>query len=394
MGAGSVCFQQQGRHLEVRVGREEEGTTSLRLELAALARTLQATSDRTDLLYLCDSETTRDKVSRWIGRGPRTTLVGDANADIMKTIIECLRARVLGGARTFMVKVKAHCGEPLNEKADTVAERARQLPVDSKQWTTRTPRLLYEWLDKDVKRVSTWSKAVRQAMLQGGAEFQRQRALARAASNWKTEILRTTDAGWARVQQEAGAGVKGDLMNRARWGWECMRQLQETEDRQTPGATTWAADFLNREGKSRDFLGLWFASCAVHEAKKRRATQVITCSFPCDKWLHMIKARGSPSCELCRRERRQGQTAMQSLPEETVAHIQSTGCKAQKKSVTGAHNKCWKYLLCAITKHGKADRNFEFIGEDKDRQLESLWKDTESETSCHGRTLRTKRKGC
>jgi ribonuclease HI len=239
MGAGSVCFQQQGRHLEVRLGREAEGTTSLRPELAALARTLQATSDGTDLLYLCDSETTLDKVSRWIGRGPRTTLVGDANADIMKTIIECLRARALRGERTFMVKVKAHRGEPLNEKADTVAERARQLPVDSKQWTTRTPRLLYEWLDKVVKRVSTWSKAVRQTMLQGGAEFQRQRALARAASNRSKEILRTTDAGWARVQQAAGAGVKGDLMDRARWGWECMRRLQETEDRQTPGATTW-----------------------------------------------------------------------------------------------------------------------------------------------------------
>ena len=26
------------------------------------------------------------------------------------------------------------------------------------------------------------------------------------------------------------------------------------------------------------------------------------------------------------------------LPEETVAHIQSAGCKAQKKSVIGAHN--------------------------------------------------------
>jgi len=280
----------------------------------------------------------------------------------MKTIIECLRARALR-ARTFMVKVKAHRGEPLNEKADRVAERARQLPVDSKQWTTRKPRLLYEWLEKDVKRVSTWSKAVRQAMLPGVAEFQRQRALARAASNWSKEILRTTDAGWTRVQQAAGAGVKGNLMDRAHWGWECMHQLQETEDRQTPGATTWAADFLNREGESREFLGLWFASGAVHEAKKRRATQVLTCSFPCCKWLHMIKARASPSCELGRRERQQGQTAMQSLPEETVANIRSAGCKAQKKSVTGAHNKCWKYLLCAITRHGKSDRNFEFIGE-------------------------------
>ena len=55
----------------------------------------------------CVIETTLDKVSRWIGSGPRTTLAGDANADIMKTIIVCVRERVIRGARTFMVKVKA-----------------------------------------------------------------------------------------------------------------------------------------------------------------------------------------------------------------------------------------------------------------------------------------------
>ena len=56
-----------------------------------------------------------------------TTLAGDANADILATIIECLRERVLRGARTFMVKIKVHRGEPLNEKAYTQAENARQL---------------------------------------------------------------------------------------------------------------------------------------------------------------------------------------------------------------------------------------------------------------------------
>ena len=132
-------------------------------------------------------------------------------------------------------------------------------------------------------------------------------------------------------------------------GVGCMLQLQETENRQSPGATTWAAEFLVSEGESREFLGLWFTSGAIHVAKKRRATQVIMCSFPCGKWLHMIKARTSPSCELCIRERGQGQAAMQSLPEETVVHIQSAGCKSQRKSVMGAHNRCWKYLLCAIT---------------------------------------------
>jgi hypothetical protein len=61
---------------------------------------------------------------------------------------------------------------------------------------------------------------------------------------------------------------------------------------------------------------------------------------------------------------------------QTVAHIQSTGCKAQKKSVIGAHNRCWKYPVDTITTHGEAKRDFEFIGGDKDRQLKQLWTET------------------
>jgi hypothetical protein len=114
-----------------------------------------------------------------------------------------------------------------------------------------------------------------------------------------------------------------------------MLQLQETEDRKTPAATTWAAEFLLTVGESREFLGLWVNSGAIHEAKRGRATQVITCSFRCGKWLHMIEARASPRCELCRREGRHGQEASEHLPEETVAHIQSAGCKAQKKASLG-----------------------------------------------------------
>jgi hypothetical protein len=203
-----------------------------------------------------------------------------------------------------------------------------------------------------------------------------------------------TDKGVARIRQVACTGVKCDLMDSKRWGWECMLQLQEAEDRKTPAATTWAAEFLLRAGESREFLGSWINSGAIHEAKRRRATQVITCSFPCGKWLHMIGARASPRCELCRRERRHGQEAIEHLPEETVAHIQSAGCKAQKKSVIGAHNRCWKYLLCAITKHGEAKRNFEFMGKTKTDSWSHCGEKRTSETSYHGRILRMKRKGC
>jgi hypothetical protein len=90
----------------------------------------------------------------------------------------------------------------------------------------------------------------------------------------------------------------------------------------------------------------------------------------------VIGARASQRCELCRRQRRHGQGAVEHLPEERVAHIQSAGFNAQKKSVIGADNRCWKYLHCAIIKHREAERDFEFIGEDKDRQLELVWRET------------------
>jgi ribonuclease HI len=374
MGAGSVCLQRPGRNLTVRVGREEEGVSSLRPELAAIARTLQATALETDLLYLCDSEAALNKVSRWIGSGPRTTLAGDSNVDIMTSIIDCIRERVLKGARTFLVKVKAHRGEPLNESADTQAENARQLPSEYRQWTTRTQRITYEWQDNDeVKHVTTWSKAVRNAMIRGGAEYHRQKALIRAGNNWR-DFMGSTDIGLQRIKQAASVGAQSDLLDSARWGWSCMLHLRDTDNWERPTTTTWAAEFLLRDGESREFLGSWINSSAVHEAKKRRVKQVITCTFPCGKWLHMIKARPSAGCELCKRI--MNREATNGLPTETLAHIQSAGCKAQKKSVIGAHNRCWKYLIGAISTHGEATRNLEFIGGDKDKQLEKLWAET------------------
>ena len=86
--------------------------------------------------------------------------------------------------------------------------------------------------------------------------------------------------------------------------------------------------------------------------------------------------RKSPGCELCKRERRKDTVLDDALPLETVAHLQSAGCKAQKKSVIGAHNRCWGYLRGAILMHGEAKRNLEFIGGERDRQLQQLWAET------------------
>jgi hypothetical protein len=41
-----------------------------------------------------------------------------------------------------------------------------------------------------------------------------------------------------------------------------------------------------------------------------------------------------------------------------------------------AHNRSWGFLRSAISTHGEAKRNLEFIGGDQDRQLENLWAET------------------
>jgi hypothetical protein len=92
-----------------------------------------------------------------------------------------------------------------------------------------------------------------------------------------------------------------------------LLQFQEVEGRKTQAATTWAAEFLLRADGSREFLGSWINN--IHEAHEETS----------DAGNHMLISMWK------------------------LAHIQSAGCTAQRKRVIGAYNKCWKYLLCAIT---------------------------------------------
>ena len=102
------------------MGREEEGSSLNRPELAAFVLALRGTPVTNPMLYLCDNQV----VKRWVGEGGKATLVGAPDADILLEAIEELRKRTTAGAATFLVKVKAHRGEPKNEKADIQADKA------------------------------------------------------------------------------------------------------------------------------------------------------------------------------------------------------------------------------------------------------------------------------
>jgi hypothetical protein len=121
-------------------------------------------------------------------------------------------------------------------------------------------------------------------------------------------------------------------------------------------SVTWAAEFLLRGGESREILGSWIRSGKVPEAKKRRVNQVITCSFPCGKWLHVIGARASPRCELCRRERETRGASVDSLPPETVAHISSSYWTVYKFFASQSQRK-YKIIIF-FSRRSKRQRKF------------------------------------
>ena len=125
------------------MGREEEGSSSNRPELAAFLLVLRDTLIEEPLLYLCDNQSLLKAVNRWIGEGGNAMLVRAPDADILAAAIEILRKRIAAGTATFMVKVKAHRGDPANEGADILANKAISDPKVGKEWRQRMNRAIF-----------------------------------------------------------------------------------------------------------------------------------------------------------------------------------------------------------------------------------------------------------
>ncbi len=76
-----------------------------------------------------------------------------------RCIGECIRA----GRATFLIKVKSHRGEPINERADALAEKGREISDDNKRWDERTDRMTFEVRKGDTTVRSVWTNSVRNA---------------------------------------------------------------------------------------------------------------------------------------------------------------------------------------------------------------------------------------
>jgi len=138
MGAGYNNLRRRKKKQQCKVGREEEGSSSNQPESAAFLLALRDTLIEEPMLYLCDNQSLLNSVTRWIDEGGKATLVGAPDADVLAAAIKILRKRIAAGTANFLVKVKAHRGEPANEGAEILSDKAISDPKVGKEWCQRT----------------------------------------------------------------------------------------------------------------------------------------------------------------------------------------------------------------------------------------------------------------
>ncbi len=134
------------------------------------------TPDKENLITTTDSKLLCRLVGRWVGQGGKTSLVNTTYTDILEYILTNLVARIETRSRTFVVKVKTHRGEPLNEGSDNLVEtgRAMEKERDNYRWKERTTRVVYSYYDRNLGKwkKSKWTKTIRNTARRGETESQ------------------------------------------------------------------------------------------------------------------------------------------------------------------------------------------------------------------------------
>ena len=363
----------------ISVGRAEEGTSSLRPELAALHEALKHLPVGQDALLLIDCQSVLTEIRKWIGEGCRPSLATVADSDILRSILPILHARIQAGAATFMLKVKAHRSEPLNESADDEAARGTQLPADEMKWNDRTARLMYSWKSSaGISRRAPFQRSVRMALRQKGGLLVYHEAMQAGRRKWAQDHWRGPWLNGTSVQASSVQDLQRSwwLTNQERD--ELLTDLNRKArgppgqgQGNTPATSSWAVDFLTRRGESRKAIHTWLTDRKIPWQRRRRLIQVMANCFPTGSYLALIGQRKSAHCELCQRLR-PGVPAHQ-LPRETLGHIQSAWCLAQKEVVREAHNNCVNRISKDLQSPETVKTGLSVITADGEKTMQSLW---------------------
>ena len=121
--------------------------------------------------------------------GDPSTHSNTSDADILEYILTKRAVRITAKARTFLVNVKAHKGETLNEGADDLPEAGHSLERggENYRWKQRTTRLVFSYYDRNSSqwKKGIWSRTIRNAARRGVVESLQEERLQLGANKWR-----------------------------------------------------------------------------------------------------------------------------------------------------------------------------------------------------------------
>jgi hypothetical protein len=141
-----------------------------------------------------------------IGQVGKASLSNTGDADILEFIIGKLRSRIAANARTFLVKIKSHRGDPLNERTDDLTDEGK------------TTRLVYSYYDRAAHqwKKDTWSKTIRNATRRGATESLMEDRLQKEEEKWRTELFKPRLELWEGASEKWETVSSGQCMQKAR----------------------------------------------------------------------------------------------------------------------------------------------------------------------------------
>ncbi len=149
----------------------------------------------------------------------------------------------LGGS-TFLTKVKSHCGEPINERADTLAEKGREISDDNKRWDDLTDRMTFEVRKGDTTVHSVWTNSVRNSFRKQAGWAKLQEARAAAANHWTEHMWYCHNQHCLQLSREGTEASKsGSFKDEREWVKKCFEDLDQLRMGR-PVTRTWSTDFL------------------------------------------------------------------------------------------------------------------------------------------------------
>ena len=127
--------------------------------------------------------------------------------------------RVRAGRATFLVKVKSHRGEPINEREDTLTEEARGFSDDDRRWDDCT-----DWMTSEVQKGNTmvrsvWTNSVRNTFRKKAGWTKLQEVRATAVRHWTGRVRYHHNQHWMQASKEGTAASKsGRFKDEQGWG--------------------------------------------------------------------------------------------------------------------------------------------------------------------------------